>query len=96
MVGTLAAILTSLAYLPQAIKIWRSGSTDDISLAMFLAMCAGTTLWLAYGAMLQAWPIIFANVTALILTTSILVMKIRSIVGQTTRRPKKVPAPPHP
>ena len=41
----------TIAFLPQAIKIWRSKSTKDVSLAMFVCFCAGVVLWVIYGFM---------------------------------------------
>lgn len=78
-IGTLAGCLTTLAFLPQVIKTWRSRSTSDISLAMFLAFCAGVALWLVYGVLVDAWPVTLANAVTLVLAGSILIMKIRHL-----------------
>jgi MtN3 and saliva related transmembrane protein len=75
--GTLAAILTTTAYLPQAWRAWRTGSTHDVSLKMYLIMVAGTALWLAYGLALGDWPLIGANSVCLLLTGFILALKLR-------------------
>ena len=67
-IGFVAAILTTSAYLPQAYKIWKSKSADDVSLTMYLVMLLGVILWEIYGLLIQSPPVIVANfVTALIL-----------------------------
>jgi MtN3 and saliva related transmembrane protein len=76
-IGTLAGTLTTVSFLPQVVKTWRSRSTSDISLAMFVAFCTGVALWLVYGLMVGAWPVIIANFVTLILAGVILGLKIR-------------------
>ena len=77
-VGYAAAVLATSAFLPQVIKTIRSGKTQDISLGMYLLLCSGITLWLVYGVMIQAMPVIVANGFTLVLSGAILVMKIRN------------------
>jgi MtN3 and saliva related transmembrane protein len=84
--GTLAGCLTTLAFIPQVIKTHRSRSAGDISLLMFLLFCCGVLLWLIYGLLLGALPIIIANAITLSLALSILVMKIRDLRAQRRRR----------
>jgi MtN3 and saliva related transmembrane protein len=79
-IGSIAGTLTTLAFLPQVIKTWRSRSTRDISLVMFLAFCTGVVLWLIYGLMTQAWPVIIANAVTLVLAGFILAMKLRDVL----------------
>ncbi len=75
--GYVAATLTTASFVPQAWLIFRTRNVSGISLAMYSAFTAGIALWLAYGVMLGAWPIIIANIVTLILASCILVMKIR-------------------
>ena len=75
-IGYLAAMLTTIAFLPQALHTWRTHSTHGISLGMYAIFTSGLVLWLAYGILLGAWPIIIANVITLALAVSILAMKI--------------------
>lgn len=75
--GLLAGCLTTLSFLPQALKIHRSRSARDISLPMFLAFSAGVGLWLAYGLLKQDLAIVIANTVTLALAVWILVMKLR-------------------
>jgi MtN3 and saliva related transmembrane protein len=76
-IGFAAAALTTIAFLPQAIKIWRSRSSRDVSLSMAVIMFIGVVLWLAYGLLRADLPIIAANVVTLFLAGSILVGKLR-------------------
>lgn len=76
-IGFVAASLTTFAFLPQAIKTWRTKSTKDISLFMFSALNAGIFLWLIYGLMLNEYPIIFANLITLVFSLPILWLKIK-------------------
>ena len=75
-IGYLAASLTTIAFVPQALLTWRTRRADGISLLMYSIFTTGIALWLAYGWLLQAWPIILANSLTLLLATFILVMKL--------------------
>lgn len=76
-IGLIAGALTTVSFLPQVIKAWRSRSTADISLAMFVLFCAGLVLWTAYGAMIGSTPIVVWNSITLLLAGTILVLKLR-------------------
>lgn len=76
-VGIVAGLLTTLAYVPQVLKVWRSRSARDISLSMFLMMNLGITLWLAYGVMIGSPGLILANGATLGLTAAVLVAKLK-------------------
>lgn len=76
-IGYLAAVLTTAAYIPQFLKVWKTRSAKDISLRMYLMMCSGVFLWLVFGIRLGSLPIILANGITFILTVAILGMKIR-------------------
>lgn len=75
--GYAAAVFTTVAFVPQVLRAWRSRSTSDISLGMYLLLVAGTLLWLAYGVLTDATPVIASNVVNLGLQTSILYLKLR-------------------
>jgi len=75
--GYAAAILTTSSFLPQVIKTIRSGQTKDISLSMYLLFCSGVTLWLVYGFMIHATPVIVANLATLALSGTILLLKLK-------------------
>ena len=74
--GYLAAVLTTAAFVPQAWLTFRTRDVSGISLAMYSAFTLGIVLWLAYGWMLGAWPVIIANAITLALAAGILAMKI--------------------
>jgi len=73
----LAGTLTTAAFVPQVLKTWKSRSAEDVSLAMFLIFSVGVLLWLVYGMLIGATPIIVANSVTLVLALAILVMKMR-------------------
>lgn len=75
-IGYLAAILTTCAFLPQAWRIYKTKNTQAISLWMYLIFSFGVFLWLIYGFLIGAWPIVVANGVTLLLSTWILWMKI--------------------
>ena len=75
--GIVAGSLTTLAFIPQVVKIWRTRSTHDISLGMFLLFSTGLVLWLVYGVLTGSWPIIIANAVTLVLALTILYFKLR-------------------
>ena len=60
-IGMLAAILTTVAFVPQVIKTWRTRSTADISLGMFAILVAGVAAWLIYGLLIRDAPLVLAN-----------------------------------
>jgi MtN3 and saliva related transmembrane protein len=76
--GLLAGTLTTIAFVPQVIKTWRTRSTHDISLGMFAIFVAGIVVWLVYGAIIGDVPVIAANAATLLLAATILVFKIRN------------------
>ncbi len=77
LIGTLAAILTTASFLPQALHTFQTKDVRGISLGMYSVFTVGVALWLVYGLLLQAWPIVIANVITLALASAILVMKLR-------------------
>jgi MtN3 and saliva related transmembrane protein len=75
--GSVAAVLTTIAFVPQVRQIWKTRSARDVSLPMYLIFTVGIALWLAYGLMLGAWPLILANAVTLALAVTVVVLKIR-------------------
>jgi MtN3 and saliva related transmembrane protein len=76
-IGLAAGSLTTVAFLPQVIKTWKSGSAKDLSLGMFSFFCLGVLLWLIYGILVKDTPVIAANLATLILASTILFFKLR-------------------
>jgi MtN3 and saliva related transmembrane protein len=75
--GTAAAILTTASFLPQLLHIWRSRSTHAISATMYTIFATGSLLWIVYGIMISAWPIVLANLVTALQAFAILWMKLR-------------------
>jgi len=77
LVGYCAATLTTAAFVPQAVHTFRTKDVSGISLTMYGTFTLGVALWLGYGLLLGAWPIVIANAITLALAIAILVMKLR-------------------
>lgn len=75
--GLIAGACTTIAFLPQVIKTWKSRSAKDLSLSMFSIFSIGVALWLVYGILVQDVPVIAANVITLMLAATLLVFKLR-------------------
>ena len=76
-IGLLAGTLTTISFFPQMLKTWKTRSTKDISLVMFLLFCGGVLLWIVYGLFLGDIPVIMTNVATFILAFPILVLKLK-------------------
>lgn len=76
LLGYVAAVLTTLAFLPQVLKAFKTKRTKDMSLMMWLMLCVGVLCWLIYGIELGSGPIIAANGVTLILAGAVLALKI--------------------
>ena len=76
-IGYLAAALTTCSFVPQAWLTFRSRDVSGISLGMYSVFTAGVALWLAYGLLTDAWPVVVANTITLVLALAILAMKLR-------------------
>ncbi len=77
LIGSVAATLTTTAFIPQVWQIWKTRHTHDISLGMYVAFTCGVALWLLYGILLGSWPIIIANSITVCLAGTVLFMKLR-------------------
>ena len=75
--GFAAGALTTLSFIPQVVKAWRSRSTGDLSLTMLVAFTTGVALWLVYGLAVMSWPVIVANGITLGLSGVLLTLKLR-------------------
>jgi MtN3 and saliva related transmembrane protein len=80
-IGVIAAMLTSLSYIPQVKKVRAGQSTEDLSLRTLIALTCGLVLWVAYGAVKADWIIIAANVTGTGLTGYVLYHKLQARHG---------------
>ncbi len=77
LIGFTAATLTTVAFVPQAIKTFRTRDTKSISLGMYVVFTVGVAFWLGYGVLLRSWPMILSNIVTLGLAGGILAMKLR-------------------
>ena len=76
-IGAAAGTLSTIAFIPQAWRIWRTRSARDLSLPMYLIFSTGVALWLLYGVLLGALPIIVCNGVTLVLAGTVLAMKLK-------------------
>jgi MtN3 and saliva related transmembrane protein len=77
LVGYIAATLTTAAFLPQVLQVWKSKSTKDLALPTLLSFIAGVSMWLIYGLLVRSAPIIIANIVTLVLNLAILRFKLK-------------------
>lgn len=77
LLGLLAGSLTTIAFVPQVLRAWRTKSTKDISFSMFAIFCAGVFMWMIYGIVTDDLPVIVANVVTFALASSVVIAKLR-------------------
>ena len=85
LLGYCAAFLTTIAFLPQVIRSWKTRDLSGISLGMYSLFTFGVGLWLIYGLIIEKWPLILANALTFLLSLSILMLKV------STKTPPKNP-----
>lgn len=76
-VGLVAGCCTTLAFVPQVVKAWRTRRTQDLSLGMYLVLAAGVALWLAYGLLIGSVSVTAANGVTLVLVLAVIALKLR-------------------
>jgi MtN3 and saliva related transmembrane protein len=77
LIGLIAAVGTTLSYVPQLKKCWETGRADDLSLKMFCILAFGVAMWVVYGVLKKDAVIILANSVSLCLLAGILFFKLR-------------------
>ena len=77
LLASVAAICTTVSFLPQVFKVHRTRHTKDLSLPMYVLFSFGVLLWACYGVVTQSWPMIIANIVTLLLSLYILTMKLK-------------------
>ncbi len=77
LIGLAAGVFTTISFLPQVIKAWKSKSTKDISIGMYIVLGVGLLLWVIYGVAINSKPIIITNAIGLILTLLVLLLKMK-------------------
>ncbi|MBK8175294.1 MAG: SemiSWEET transporter [Rhodospirillales bacterium] len=78
-VGTLAGLCSTSSFVPQVIKSWTEHDTQAISKNMYLVTVSAFSLWITYGVLIESLPIIVFNTASLVLSASILALKLRSL-----------------
>ena len=76
LIGSLAACLTTVSFVPQAWLTFKTRDVSGVSLLMYSVFTVGVALWLAYGLLLRSWPMVVANAITLVLALMILAMKL--------------------
>jgi MtN3 and saliva related transmembrane protein len=76
-VGYAAGTLTTLAFLPQVLHVWKTKRADDLHIGWLVSLTAGVVLWLVYGIFTRQRPVIVANAVTLALVVALTVMKAR-------------------
>ncbi|MCB1786740.1 MAG: SemiSWEET transporter [Chromatiaceae bacterium] len=76
-IGLLAAVLTTVSFVPQVVRVMRTRDTRAISLLMYLLFATGVALWCLYGLLLGLWPVVFANAITLALALVVIAFKLR-------------------
>jgi MtN3 and saliva related transmembrane protein len=76
-IGLIAGTCTTISFIPQVIKTIKTKETKDISIAMYIILIIGILFWIIYGILIRDFPVILANSIAFLLTTIILILKIK-------------------
>lgn len=74
--GLVGGALTTSSFLPQVIKSWKTKSTGDVSMWMFLLLTVGILIWMVYGFMIGSLPVVVANAGSFILSVTMIIFKI--------------------
>lgn len=84
-VGTAAALCSMTSFAPQILKIWRERDASSVSLRMYAITVTGFSLWIAYGVLIESWPVTGANTVCLVMSATILLLKWRFSRGGEAR-----------
>ncbi|MBV8658040.1 MAG: SemiSWEET family sugar transporter [Burkholderiales bacterium] len=77
LIGMVAGFCTTVSFVPQVWRVWKTRHARDISLAMYLFFVIGIILWFIYGMLIQSLPVILFNAITFVLASAVLVMKLR-------------------
>jgi MtN3 and saliva related transmembrane protein len=77
LIGTVSAILTTIAFVPQAYHSWKTRDLSGVSLPMYTIFSIGVVGWIIYGLQIGSWPVILANIVTLLLSCAVLWLKIK-------------------
>lgn len=76
-IGTAAGLCSMVSFVPQIVKILREKDAEGVALHMYMITVTGFVLWTTYGVLLKSWPVAVSNAVCLLLTTAILILRIR-------------------
>ncbi|WP_240791110.1 SemiSWEET family sugar transporter [Roseomonas sp. AR75] len=76
LIGLMAGVLTTSAFVPQALQTWRTRSARDVNLGLIVLLVVGNSLWFAYGALVGSWGLVAANIVTVPLCMLILWVKL--------------------
>jgi MtN3 and saliva related transmembrane protein len=76
LIGLVAGVLTTSAFVPQALQTWRTRSARDVNLGLIVLLVVGNSLWFAYGALVGSWGLVAANIVTVPLCMLILWVKL--------------------
>lgn len=77
LIGMFAAVMTTISFVPQVIKSWKTKSVNDVSLIMYLVLMIGQFSWLTYGILIHSLPLIVSDFIVFVLTISMLMLKFK-------------------
>ncbi len=73
--GYIGSILSSITFIPQVYKTWKTKRVTDLSLTMLIIVLVSTIVWLVYGIILALWPVVMANAIICVLSVVLLIFK---------------------
>jgi MtN3 and saliva related transmembrane protein len=74
--GHLGAFLSSVTFIPQVYRVWKTKSANDLSMTMMVIVFSSTVIWLVYGVALMLWPVILANSVIAVLSLMLIYFKL--------------------
>ncbi|GHS91694.1 hypothetical protein FACS1894139_16900 [Planctomycetales bacterium] len=76
-IGFIAAIFSTISFVPQVYKTWKTKSARDVSMPMFVIYAISTLLWMTYGFGVNSRPVYIANIIVTVLATTQIILKIK-------------------
>ncbi|WP_428036631.1 SemiSWEET family sugar transporter [Amphritea sp.] len=93
LIGTCAACMTTISFVPQVYEIVKSKNTSGISITMYATFTLGVFLWVIYGLVREDMPVLLANLVTLVLTLCVLTLTITSRLRQRNAQPRSIRSP---
>ena len=81
-IGSIAAVCTTLAFVPQVVQSWRTRDLSGISLPMYTIFTFGVLIWMIYGIIICNWPVIIDNAITAMLSSVVLLLKLKSCLAR--------------